>query len=146
VKLARAARRLGPRRADLGSGLATTVDVSFVAGLTCDAPADAPLVRGSLDALPFLSGALTGVLVGDAPPTDGAAREFARVLQPGGVAVVASSAEAWSDALGRAGFAVARDGEVLVATKPGGASFEIERPSLASMFIPRKWLERGRRP
>jgi hypothetical protein len=140
--IARAARLLGPRPADLGSSLASTVDVAFVVGLTCNAPADAPLVRGSLDALPFLSGSLTGVLVGDAPPTDAAAREMARVLQPGGVAVVASAAKTWDASLARAAFAVARDGGVVVAKKAGGAEVEIPKTGVLSMFVPRRWLEK----
>jgi len=144
VKLARAAKFLGPRPADLGSNAARSLDVAFVLGLTCATPADAPLVRGSLDALPILSGALTGVLVGDAPASDVAAREFVRVLQPGGAAIVASASRAWDEALTRAGLAVERKGDVATARKPGGDSFEIEKPSLFSMFIPRKWMERRR--
>ncbi len=144
-RLRRASRRLGPRPADLGSSAARNIDVEFVVGLTCDAPARAPLVRGSLDALPFLSGSLTGVLVGDAPSTEAAAREVARVLQPGGVAVVASSATSWDEALVRAAFVVARDGDVVVATKPGGAQVEIPKTGILSMFLPRRWLEGGRR-
>lgn len=144
-RVRRAARLLGPRPADLGSNAAPSLDVAFLAGLTCDAPADAPLVRGTLDALPFLSGSLTGVLVGDAPSTDAAAREIARVLQPGGVAVVASSATSWDAALARAAFVVARDGDVVVAKKPGGAQVEIPKTGILSMFVPRRWLERGPR-
>jgi len=141
--LRRASRLLGPRPADLGSGVAPDLDVAFLAALTCDAPARAPLVRGSLDALPFLSGSLTGVLVGDAPSTDAAAREIVRVLQPGGVAVVASSATSWDAALVVAGLTVERKGDVAVATKAGGASVEIPTTGLLSMFVPRRWLERG---
>ncbi len=142
MNLARATRLLGPRPADLGSNAATDLDVAFLAGLTCDAPARAPLVRGTPDALPFLSGALTGVLVGDASSTDAAAREIVRVLQPGGVAVVASSATSWDAALVAAGMTVERKGDVAVATKAGGASVEMPRTGLMSMFVPRRWLER----
>ena len=139
----RASRLLGPRPADLGSNIAARAgNVAFVAGLTCDAPADAPLARGSLDALPFQSGAFTGVLVGDASSSNAASTEIARVLQPGGRAVVASSVTSWDEALRGAGLVVERDGDVVVARKPGGANLEIPRMGILSMFVPRRWLER----
>jgi SAM-dependent methyltransferase len=146
ARLARAARRLGPRAADLGSNAAARAgDVAFVVGLTCDAPAAAPLVRGSLDAVPIQSGALTGVLVGDAPRPEVVSREIARVLQPGGVAIVASAERAWDAALAAAGFAVERKHDVVVGKLPGGFDVEIERPSLFSLFVPRRWTERRAR-
>jgi hypothetical protein len=98
---------------------------------------------------------LTGILVGDVP-SDAAAGEFARLLQPGGVAIVGSRATewdwdavlarsiAWREALIRAGLDARANDGLAFARKPGGASFEIERPSLFAMFVPRRWLEKRR--
>jgi hypothetical protein len=128
---------------DLASGAAPQVpDVVFAVGLACDAAARAPLARGRLDALPILSGSLTGALCAG-PPDSRHAREIARVLQPGGRALVVVSDETpWADALRTAGFVVEEAAAgVVLARKPGGAVVDIPRPSLLSMFIPRRWLK-----
>lgn len=139
--LRRLASVLGPRAADLGSGAASRCPgATFVVALAGPGAAAAPLVRGDPRALPIASGALTGVLAGDTPDRDAAAREIARVLQPGGHAIVAGDAAAWEAALAACGFAVtSRDG-VVVARKPGGAEVDIPRPGLLSLFVPRRWL------
>src|SRR5690349_223616 len=87
-RLRKSAQALGPRAADLGSNLASDAGVAFVAGLACDAPARAPLVRGDQRRLPFQSGAFTGVLASVDADWD----EVRRVLQPGGFAIVRSAA------------------------------------------------------
>ena len=143
--LRRLARVLGPRAADLGSGAASRCPgTQFVVALAGPGAAAAPLVRGDLRALPIAGGALTGVLAGESPDRDAAAREIARVLQPGGHAIVAGDASAWEAALARAAFAVASRDGVVVATKKGGVAVDIPRPSLLSMFVPRAWLDRRR--
>lgn len=141
-ELRAATRLLGPRAADLGSPVSGEVqDVVFVVALATDAPVAAPPVCGTHAALPFQSGAFTGVLA----PAGADAREVLRVLQPGGVAVLVDADAAAQAAFTAAGFAVKPGvAGVAVARKAGGSEIEIPRQSLLSLFIPRRWLERRR--
>jgi SAM-dependent methyltransferase len=125
---------------EAAGGHAVGVDVSLRALRFARRRGPTPLVCGSIEALPFRTGAFAGALSRDVlymvPREEAAARELARVLEVGGTLVISSPAfRALSGAHDRAVGGLRRHTVPELERLLAGAGLRVSRSTYANFFL-----------